>query len=445
MVELPRPEEPVRLALIGAGSQVFATTLIGDVLSYPELSDSELALMDVDPDRLEPTRRAAESMIATEGLNATVETTTDREEALAGADFVITTINVGGLEPFENEIRIPESYGVEQAIGDTIGPGGVFRGLRSIPTMVDIAEDMERLCPDAPLLNYTNPMAIICWAVSEATDVDVYGLCHSVQHTIAAIADYVGVEDPESIDHWVAGINHMAWVLEASVDGESILPDLEAAANDETTYRRDTVRFDFLKHFGTFPTESSHHLSEYVPYVRTESEAIEEKSGTNYAARMATATYLEGWRKRQRNLREEGPAMDPADATVERSEEYGARLIHSLATDTERRLNLNVPNWDGAIANLPADACVEVPCAVDGAGVHPCTVGTLPPQLAALCQSNVAVQERAVTGALEHDRGAVKQAIKLDPLTAAACTLEEIDAMVDELLEANAEWLPDFA
>jgi len=430
-----------RITLIGAGSQVFAKTIVGDLLSYPALADSELVLMDVDEERLDVTRRAAEAMIDSGGVGATVETTTDRREALDGADYVLTMINVGGTEPFENEIRIPESYGVEQAIGDTLGPGGVFRFLRTVEPMLEIARDMEELCPDAPLLNYTNPMAMLCWAIDEATDIDVVGLCHSVPHTASAIAEYVGV-DADDLDYWVAGINHMAWFLRAEVDGEDVLPDLRAAGDDPAIHERDTVRFETQAHFGAFATESSHHLSEYLPYFRTDPETIEAMTGTDYAERMPTATYLEGWKERTRRLEDEGAPFDPEAAEIERSEEYAARIVHSMETGEVRRLNLNVRNDTGAVANLPDDACVEVPCVIDGTGVHPCAVGELPPQLAALCRSNVAVQERAVTAALDRDRDALHQAIKLDPLTAAECTLDEIHAMTEELLAANEAYLP---
>jgi len=433
-----------RIALVGAGSQVFAKTIVGDLLSYPALADSEIVLMDVDADRLEPTRRAAEAMIGSGGVDATVEATTDREAALEGADYVLTMVNVGGLEPFENEIRIPESYGVEQAIGDTLGPGGVFRGLRSIPVLVDIAEDMAELCPDAPLLNYTNPMAPICWAVDEATEIDVYGLCHSVPHTASAVADYVGVDEAD-LEYWVAGINHMAWFLEAEANGEDVLPALREAMADDAVYERDTVRFEVLEHFGAFATESSHHLSEYLPYFRTDPALIDEFAGIDYAERMPTATYLEGWTERTERLADDGAPFDPEAAEIERSEEYAARIVHSMETGEIRRLNLNVRNDSGAVTNLPDDCCVEVPCLVDGTGVHPCAVGELPPQLAALCRSNVAVQERTVTGALDGDREAVHQAVKLDPLTAAELSLDEIHAMTEELVEANAAYLPDLS
>jgi alpha-galactosidase len=430
-----------KIALVGAGSMVFARTLVGDVLSFDELSDSEIVLMDVDEARLRKTEYVAEAMVDNEGLDATVEATLDRRVALDGADYVLNMINVGGAEPFENEIRIPERYGVEQAIGDTSGPGGIFRGLRTIPTVLDIAADMAELCPDALLLNYTNPMAMVCKAVFDATDVDVVGLCHSVPHTAAAIAEYVGVPRDE-LDYWVAGINHMAWFLACEHDGESVYPALRAAAEDEETYRRDTVRFEMLKHFGAFPTESSHHVSEYVPYFRTDPETIRELTGTDYAARMPTATYLEGWQARSARRDDPELAVDLDEVGVERSEEYASRLIHSLETGTRRRFNLNVPNGTNAIENLPTDACVEVPVFVDGSGLHPASVGALPTQLAAFDRQHAAVYELAVEGALEGNRAKVHRAVKLDPLSGAACSLDDLHAMTEELIEANAAYLP---
>ncbi|MFC6727177.1 alpha-galactosidase [Natronoarchaeum mannanilyticum] len=429
------------IAFIGAGSMVFATNLIGDILSYEALADSEIRLMDIDEHRLEQTTEVAEAMVDNEDLDAAIESTTDRREALDGADYVLNMINVGGTEPFENEIRIPEKYGIEQAIGDTTGPGGVFRGLRTIPEMLDIARDMEELCPDALLMNYTNPMAIVCKAVYEATDIEVVGLCHSVPHTVEAIAEYVDVPTDE-LDYWVAGINHMAFFLEAEHDGESVYPQLREAYHDEETYRKDTVRFEMLRHFGLFPTESSHHMSEYVPYFRTDEDVVEELTGTDYAERMATATYLEGWKERSAERDSSELDVDLDEVGVDRSEEYAARLIHSLETGTPRRFNLNVRNDDGAITNLPNDACVEVPVFADGSGLHRCSVGELPTAVAALDQQHTAVYELAVEGALEGDRSKVHKAIKLDPLSSAACTLEELHEMTEELIEANREYLP---
>jgi len=432
-----------KVAFVGAGSMVFARNLVGDVLSYPELEDSEIALMDIDEHRLDRTATVAEAMVAENDVGATVTATTDRREALTGADYVIVTINVGGTEPFESEIRIPERYGVEQAIGDTLGPGGVFRGLRTMPDVLEIARDMEEVCPGALMLNYTNPMGILTWAIGEATDVDVVGLCHSVPHTAGAIADYVGVPADE-LEYWVAGINHMAWFLECTHDGESVYPALRAAMEDPETYERDTVRFEMFRHFDAFVTESSHHMSEYVPYFRTDEETIEAMSGEGFAGRMETAAYLEGWKERSAERDAGDVDIEEYDLSIERSEEYGARVIHAIEADDRERLNLNLPRNDGLIANLGDDACVEVPCLVDGTGVHPCQVGELPPQLAALDRSAVAVQRLAVEAGRTGDRDRLRRAIKLDPLTAATCTLDEIDEMVDEILTANSDYLPMF-
>lgn len=284
---------------------------------------------------------------------------------LEDADYVLNVINVGGTEPFENEIRIPERCGVEQAVGDTLGPGGVFRGLRTIPTMLEIARNMEDVCPDALLLNYTNPMAIVCWAMAEVTEIERVWLCHSVPHTAEAIAEYTGIPQ-EELDYWVAGVNHMAWFLECEHDGEDVYPRLEEAMDDPDTYREDTVRFEMMRHFGAFVSESSHHLTEYVPSFRTDQETTEEMAGEEYADRMPTASYLEGWKARSKERDAPESDVDPAELEIERSEEYASRLIHPLETGESRRLNLNAPNADGAIANLPQEACVEVPCLVDG-------------------------------------------------------------------------------
>ncbi|ELZ27115.1 alpha-galactosidase [Halogeometricum pallidum JCM 14848] len=422
---------------------VFAKTLVGDLLSFPELSDSEIRLMDVDETRLSKTARVAEAMVENEGLNATIRATTDRREALEDADYVLNMINVGGTEPFENEIRIPEKYGVKQAIGDTIGPGGIFRGLRTIPTMLEMARDIEELCPDALLLNYTNPMSILCEAMFEATDVETVGLCHSVPHTASAIADYLDVPR-EELDYWVAGLNHLAWFLELERDGEDLYPALRESMADEDVYRRDTVRFEMLRHFGAFVTESSHHMSEYVPYFRTDQSTIDAMRGEGYAERMGTATYLEGWTARSEARDDPEIEADLDDIGVERSEEYASRVIHSIETDTPRRFNLNVSNGTNAIENLPADACVEVPCLVDGTGVRPCSVGELPTELAAFDRRHAAVNGLVVAAALERDREKLHRAVKLDPLTAAACSLDEIHEMTEELLDANAAYLPAF-
>jgi alpha-galactosidase len=432
---------PPRIVVVGAGSMEFATKLLGDVFLFPTIRDADVVLMDVNEDRLERTARVVDVMVERTEASADVRTTTDRRAALAGADYVLNMVNVGGVEPFENEIRIPERYGVEQAIGDTHGPGGVFRGLRTVPVVVDIAADMAELCPDAPLLNYTNPMAVVCQAVHEATDVTVYGLCHSVPDTARAIADYVGAGAGD-LSYRAAGINHLSWFLECEWDGRDVYPMLEAAMADEDTYRRDTVRFEMTKQFGYFPTESSHHVSEYVPYFRTDPARIEAMHGTGWAGRMPTGTYLERWVERSR-ARDEASGDPPPEVVVEQSVEYAAPLIHSLETETLRRFTLNVSNERGYVSNLPRGTFVEVPCMVDGSGVQPCAVGDRPPQLAALDHPHAVVHELTVAAALDGDREAVHRAVSLDPLTGAVCSLEETRRMTEELIEANAAYLPE--
>jgi alpha-galactosidase len=434
-----------RIAFIGAGSIVFARNLVGDVLSFDELEDSEIALMDIDEGRLDRTATAVRNTVAANDVDPTVEATTDRREALEGADYVVNTIHVGGREPFENEIEIPREYGVNQAVGDTLGPGGVFRMQRTAPVMLDIARDMEKLCPDALLLNYTNPMSMLCWAVDEATDVDVVGLCHSVPHTVDAIANYTDT-DPDEMDYWVAGINHIAWFLQAENDGEDLYPRLREALDDPSKYDQDNVRFEIFRHFGRFVTESSNHMSEYVPYFRTDEDTIaefvvDEEFDDYFVDWMETGAYFEHWCDYQQEATEVDP--EELDTDIERSEEYGARIIHSIETDTPRRMNINVRNDTRAITNLRPESCVEVPCLVDGTGVRPCSVGDLPTELAALDRRAIDVQELAVRAALDGDQDALRRAVKLDPLTAAACTLDEIDDMVDDLLDANAAYLPN--
>ncbi|SDK54099.1 alpha-galactosidase [Natronorubrum texcoconense] len=443
----------VKIAFIGAGSHTFTRTLVRDVLSFPTLQDSTLSLMDIDADRLERIETATRTLVDGNDLPATVEATTDRREALEGADYVITMIHVGGTEPVRNEIEIPRRYGVEQSVGDTLGPGGVFRATRTIPTMLDIARDMEELCPDAPLLQHTNPMAMVCWALEAETEIDVYGICHSIVGTAHAIASYVDVPF-EELEYWVAGINHMAWFLDIGHEGRDLYPDLEEAMTDPEIYARDVVRFETMDHFGRFITESSHHLSEYLPYFRHEQAEIDrlvdasaydpDREAFEYSpvCWLPTGEYFDQWSEI-----DHADQFDPGevDTSLERSGEYAARIVHSLETGESRRMNLNVPNDGRLITNLPDDAIVEVPCHVDATGVHPCSVGDLPPQLAALNRTNVNVQSLAVDAALERDEDALRRAVKLDPLAGAVCTLEEIDGMVDDLLKANAEYLPEFA
>jgi alpha-galactosidase len=420
--------------MIGAGSVVFAQRLATDILSWPELQAATIALMDLDAGRLESIGALANRLVREQRLPARIETTTDRRAALDGADYVIVSIQIGGVEAVRPDVEIPHRYGVDQAIGDTLGPGGVFRALRTIPVLLDICRDMAELCPRALLINYSNPMAMNCWAIAQATGIAAIGLCHSVQGTSQRLARYVGVPY-QDVSYWVAGINHMAWFLELKRGDEDLRPRLFEAMNDPAIYDEDRVRFEVMRHFGYFVTESTRHMSEYVPYFRRSREVAERfappwrRDYDLYVQRQST--YYE---KVHRQVAGDEPI--PTD----RTHEYCSYIIHAIETNEPFRINANVANR-ALITNLPEGSCVEVPCLVDARGVHPCHVGDLPPQLAALNRSNIAVQELTVKAALERDREAVYQAVALDPLTAAVLTLDQARQMTDELFAASERWL----
>ncbi len=435
-----------RIAFIGAGSLVFARRLIIDLLSFPGMGESTFALMDIDAKRLEYTERVAERIVRETGAPARIETTTDRREALRDADYVITMILVGDIEVIRPDIEIPLKYGVDQCIGDTLGPGGVFRALRTIPVMIDICRDMEELCPDAWLLNYTNPMAMLCWAMNDVTAVKNVGLCHSVQGTAGQLMHFAGVprEEWDNVSYWVAGINHQSWFLEISLNGRDLYPDIRAKIDDPQVYNMETTRFEMLKHLGYFVTESSGHNSEYVPWIRKRPELLERytpggswNGGSGYILQL----YGSDRENYESHLERAASGVDPLD--LKRSREYGSYILNALETGEPCRINGNVRN-SGLITNLPEGCCVEVPCYVDQHGINPCFVGDLPPHLAAINRSNIAVQELAVQAALDVDREAAFHAVALDPLTAAVLSLEEIRQMVDEMFEAEADWLPQF-
>jgi alpha-galactosidase len=435
-----------RIAFIGAGSLTFARRLIVDILSFPELRDTTFALMDIDAKRLDYTRRVADRIVREGGFPAQVEVTMDRREALRSADYVITMFQVGALEVIRHDIEIPLKYGVDQCIGDTLGPGGVFRALRVIPVMVNICRDMEEICPDAWLLNYTNPMAMNCWAVNEASTVRNVGLCHSVQGTALWLSILAGVpeEHRQEVSYWVAGINHQSWFLEIRWKGQDLYPAIRSRIDEQAVYDLDTTRFEMLKHLGYFPTESSGHNSEYLPWFRKRPEILKKYTpGGGWNGGTGFILQLYGRDREDEQTELERMASGEEPLRLERSEEYGSYIIHSLETGAPYRINGNVPNT-GLITNLPEGCCVEVPCYVDKHGINPCFIGDLPPHLAAINCSNIAVQELAVRAALEADRDLAFYAVALDPLTAAVLSLEEIRQMVDEMFKAEAEWLPHF-
>ena len=418
-----------KISLIGAGSVVFARRLLQDIMCVPELSDSTVSLMDTDPERLELMGKFARKLAIDTGTNMTIEVTGDRREALAGSNYVLTTIRVG--DSFERDIAIPLKYGVDQSVGDTVGPGGVFKALRTAPVLLDICDDIEDVAPDATLLNYTNPMAIACWAIADATDVPTLGLCHSVQHTTADLADYIGAPR-DSVTGWVAGINHLAWFLRFEQDGVDAYPRLFEAMENPEIYSRDTVRFEVMRQFGYFVTESTRHMSEYTPYFRTNEDLIDEFNLDQIRQDLQRRTARVDDHYAQ--LLED--ANSDKRLIAERSEEYACRIIEAMETGRPTVINANVPNT-GLIDNLLDQSCVEVPVLIDKLGFHPMAVGEIPGQLAALSRSNQAVQQMATQAILDGDREAAFHAIALDPLTSAVLSLSEIREMFDEMWTAH--------
>ena len=426
-----------KISLIGAGSVVFARRLLQDIVCVPELSDSTVSLMDTDSERLGLMSKFANKLVRDTGTNINVETTTERREALHGSDFVLTTIRVG--DSYERDIGIPLKYGVDQSVGDTIGPGGVFKALRTAPVLIDICEDIADVAPDANLLNYTNPMAIACWAIAEATDVPTIGLCHSVQHTTAELANYVGVSK-ERVKGWVAGINHLAWFLRFEVDGQDAYPKLIKAMQNPEIFSQDTVRFEVMKQFGYFVTESTRHMSEYTPYFRTDEQTIEDFNLDQIRQDLQRRTVRVDDHYSQ--LLED--ANTDRTLTAERSDEYACQIIEAMESDRPIVINGNVPN-EGLIDNLLNLSSVEVPILIDKLGFHPMAVGELPGQLAALSRSNQAVQQMAVNAILDGDKEAAFHAIALDPLTSAVLSLGEIREMFDEMWSAHGAELAAYS
>ena len=454
-----------KTVIIGAGSHVFSRHLITDVLSYPELRDSTITLVDIAAEPLALITAFADKLVKQQGFPTRIESTTNRRKALEGADYVFVTIRVGGAQ-----ILLPDSptefYGVELSRGDTVGAGGVFLGLRHVPVILDICRDMEELCPDAWLINYSNPMAINSWVVNDYSRIKNVGLCHSVQHTTAELLGYLGVplkpvNVPESADSYyhqfqnqvhdefkelsclVAGINHMAWFLELKWRGEDAYPRLRERFKDPAVYSGsnafggspDLVRVEIFRTFGYFVTESSWHMAGYVPYFKKNPESIKKYRLEDLRTGWKMRTKEDDDLKRQINSDLQFPVI--------RSSEYGAGIIFSLETGVPSRINANVKN-QGLITNLPQGCCVEVPCLVDREGIHPCRIGDLPPQLAALNRTNISVQELAVRGIVEKDKTKIFQAILVDPLTSAMLTIDETHRLVDEMFKTEKEYLKGF-
>jgi alpha-galactosidase len=423
------------ICFVGAGSVEFTRDLVADILRFPELAGVEIRLHDVDADRLRTAEGVTRSVARQLGASMTVRAVPNRREALDGVDFVINTVQIGGIDATRTDFTVPAKYGLRQTIADTLGIGGIFRALRTFPFLAALATDMAEVCPDALLLNYTNPMAMnLSYLTAVAPTVRSYGLCHSVHWTVVGLCEDIGV-DPDEVDYRSAGVNHQAWLLEFRRGGENLYRRLdERIAADPQLQRR--VRVDMYRRLGYYPTETSEHSSEYVPWYLHDPAEIER-------LRIPIDVYIG---LSEDNVRTFEATRDIVDAGGEvelpdGATEYAPQIIHSVVTGQPRRIQVNVANT-GLITNLPSGLGVEVPATIDGSGVHPWYVGALPAQCAALNRAFLNVVELTVTAALEEDPRAVRQAAMLDPNTAATLSTEQIWSMCNDLVAAHGELLP---
>lgn len=428
-----------KITFIGAGSTVFAKNLVGDLLSYPELGNARLTLFDVNEKRLAESEIVAHRINQALGTSAVIEATTDRSKALDGADYAINMIQVGGYKPATvTDFALPKKAGLEQTIADTLGIGGIMRAVRTIPVLLDMAHDMERLCPDVLHLNYVNPMAMNCLGLFRGSKIKTVGLCHSVRHTAGELAEDIGVP-VEEINYVVAGVNHVAYYLKFERDGQDLYPEIRRVIAEGRVPETNRVRYDFFQRFGYFGTESSEHFAEYVPwYIKRDRPDLIEKFNIpldEYPRRCESQ--IASWEEMSKDLKD---ASKPIE--VRRSVEYGSEIIHSIETGTPRVIYGNVMNH-GAITNLPADCCVEIPILVDRNGLQPTIIGDIPLQLACLMQTQINVQKLTVEAVLTGRRDHVLHAAMLDPHAAAELDPEQIAQLVDDLLDAHGDFIPE--
>ena len=433
----------MKVAMIGAGSVGFTRRLMMDLLAVPEFRRTEFRLMDIDPKALDMVTSLCRHMIESNKLKAKVIPTNSQAKAIRGADYVICMVRVGGLKAFAHDVEIPLKYGVNQAVADTLGPGGVFYALRTIPVLLGIAADMRKGAPNALLLNYSNPMAMNTWAVNDYGGVRMLGLCHGVQGSHWMISNALGLP-AEEVDYTAAGLNHQTWFIRVSHKGRDVLPGLyEKMAK---TYPGEKCRLDVLKRFGYWSTESSPHLSEYLPWYRKTPAAL-RTYGNKWPDWWPAGSYLRCCREGQDNYRKMYPKWLSGEAEYiklgDRSHEHGSYIIEGIETGRRYRGHFNVKNR-GMVTNLPDECIVEIPCYVDGNGITPGFVGELPMACAATCRVSTNVQEMAVRAAVTGDRDLVKQAIMHDPLTGAVLTPDKIWQMCDEMFDKLAPWLPQF-
>jgi len=435
-----------KIAFIGAGSFGFTRKLVKDILSFPALADSEIALMDINEERLGYIEQACKKIAAKGAYPAKITATADRAKALDGADGVLITILAGGVDIWKYDIEIPKKYGVDTNVGDTRGPSGIFRFLRTQPVMLDICRDIERYAPGAIVLNYTNPMAMLCRSLQEKTKLSLTGLCHSVQGTATMLAEWVGADFNKEVTYLCAGINHQAWYLEYKVNGKDAVGRIREAIKRPEIYNAEIVRNEMFNHLDYYVTESSGHNSEYVQWFRKRPDLIEKycTHGTNWNPGHY-AYILDCYTKAEHDWRDEIKGwLAQDDVDIKRGEEYASYIFNACFGDnTIYCFNGNVRNY-GLIGNLPEGACVEVPVTASKAGLRASHVGNLPQQLALINNISSQIEEMAVEGCHNGDKRMIFHAILNDPLTSAVCSMQEIKDMTDEMFAVNAPYLPQF-
>jgi alpha-galactosidase len=429
-----------KITFIGAGSTVFAKNILGDVMHTPALQGFEIALFDIDAVRLSDSEKMLLNLKQTSGSSCVVKAYTDRKEALRGAKYVVNAIQVGGYDPCTiTDFEIPKKYGLRQTIADTVGIGGIFRNLRTIPVMLDFARDINEVCPDALFLNYTNPMAVLTNVMNTYGGVRTVGLCHSVQVCVPDLFKHLDM-DPTGVKWNIAGINHMAWLLEASKDGVDLYPEIKRrAAEKQKEKHHDMVRFELMLKFGYYITESSEHNAEYHPYFikKNYPELVERFNIPLDEYPRRCVNQIEGWKSMRESL------VNDSNLEHCRSHEYASYIFEAIETNKPFKIGANVMNT-GLITNLPKEACVEVPCLVDANGVTPTYVGDLPPQLAALNRTNINTQLLTIEAAITGKRDHIYHAALLDPHTSAELSMDDIVSLCDDLIEAHGTWLPSY-
>lgn len=432
-----------KITFMGAGSTVFAKNVLGDSMCTPALENSVIALYDIDPKRLEESHLMLSAINSNLGNKAKIETycgVENRKAALRGADYVVNAIQVGLYEPCTvTDFEIPKKYGLRQTIGDTLGIGGIFRALRTIPVMFDFARDMEEVCPNAWFLNYTNPMAMLSGAMQRYTPIKTVGLCHSVQVCAPTLMKHAGMEYDDTVQYKIAGINHQAWLLEITKNGEDLYPEIKRRCARITEKHGDMVRLEIMKRFGYYITESSEHTAEYMPYFIKDKypELIERFNIPLDEYPRRCVNQIAGWEKRRDEL-----TKDP-HLSHTRSTEYASYIMEAMETNKPFKFGGNVLNT-GLITNLPPTACVEVACIADASGVTPTYVGDLPEVCAAMNRTNINVQLLTIQAAVTLKKDYIYQAAMMDPHCQSELSIDDIVAMCDDLIEAHKGWLPEY-